>query len=204
MSLEICYGNVTQAQADWLEKACGPAPDGVPHKPGTAEPWISQLVASFVLATGARTVLECGAYRGGLHLCEIDPERMAIAKGRVLNMHDGGELGVRTYFHEGDVLQYLAGTTDTFDLAWVDDCHEKPHVAEELSLLLPRMNPGGLILGHDVWGTCDLQEVFAGFGGYSLVLPRLGSAGGVGIIQTPHPASHATFSGAIHVPLLDV
>jgi hypothetical protein len=58
MSLEICYGNVTQAQADWLEKACGPAPDGVPHKPGTAEPWISQLVASFVLATGARTVLE--------------------------------------------------------------------------------------------------------------------------------------------------
>jgi predicted O-methyltransferase YrrM len=199
MTLEIIYGNVTQGQADWMERACGPAPDGVPHKPGTAEPWISQLVASFVTATGARTVLECGAYRGGtsvylwsalwktgggdLHLCEIDPERMAIAKGRVLSMHDGGELGVHTYFHEGDVLQYLAETETRFDCAWVDDNHEKPHVAKELSLLIPKMNPGGLILGHDVIGTCDLQEVFKHFGGYSLDLPRLGSAGGVGILQ---------------------
>ena len=196
--LEICWGNVTQARADWMERAVGPAPDGVPHKPGTAEPWVSQLIASFVLATGARTVLECGAYRGGtsvylldalrklgggdLHLCEIDPERMAIAKGRVYNATNEIDM-VRVHFHEGDVLQYLAETEDRFDFAWVDDNHEKPHVFRELTLLVPKMNPGGLILGHDVIGTCDLQEVFAKFGGHSLDLPRLGSAGGIGILQ---------------------
>jgi hypothetical protein len=84
-----------------------------------------------------------------------------------------------------DVLHYLATTTDRFDLAWVDDCHEKPHVTKELTLLYPKMNPGGLILLHDVFGVCDLKTVVNQFGGYSIDLPRLGPAGGLGLIQVP-------------------
>jgi hypothetical protein len=49
--------------------------------------------------------------------------------------------------------------------------------------LIPKMNPGGLILLHDVYGVCDLQEVVKKFGGYSIKLPRLGPAGGLGVIQ---------------------
>jgi hypothetical protein len=205
MGLEIAYGNITQEQANRLEQAVGPAPDGVPHEPGGAEPWISRLVADFVIATGARTVLETGCFKGAtssyildalerlgggdLHVCEIELGRLA---GTVWRLANDSSL-VSVHPHEGDVLHYLATTEDRFDLAWVDDNHEKPHVTKELSLLIPRMNPGGIILGHDVYGSCDLQEVFAKFGGYSLNLPRLGAAGGMGLIQIPHPASLAVF-----------
>jgi SAM-dependent methyltransferase len=201
--LEVAFGNVTQEQADRLGQAAGDAPDGVPHEPGGAEPWISRLVHSFVIATGARTVLETGCFKGAtsawildalkrlgggtFHLCEIDQSRAADTYYRLYR--DEAPTDVDICFHKGDVLAYLTLTTDRFDLAWVDDCHTKPHVLKELTLLYPKMNPGGVILGHDVWGSCDLQEVFQKFGGFSLNLPRLGAAGGIGIIQLPHPES---------------
>jgi hypothetical protein len=34
-----------------------------------------------------------------------------------------------------------------------------------------------------VFGVCDLQDVVGKFGGYSIDLPRLGPAGGLGVIQ---------------------
>jgi predicted O-methyltransferase YrrM len=152
-------------------------------------------VHSFIIATGARTVLETGCFMGGtsvwimdalwrltggdFHMCEIDPERLAATEKRLYSKYPT----VSRYAHAGDVLDYLRTTEDRFDLAWVDDEHTKPHVFKELQLLLPKMNEGGLILGHDVWGSCDLQEVFQKFGGYSIDLPRLGPAGGLGIIQ---------------------
>ena len=66
----------------------------------------------------------------------------------------------------------------------VDDEHSKEHVDRELSALIPKMRrPRGLILGHDVFGSCDLQEIFAKHGGYALDFPRLGLAGGIGVLQ---------------------
>jgi predicted O-methyltransferase YrrM len=82
-----------------------------------------------------------------------------------------------------DVLSFLLQTSEKYDLAWVDDDHTKPHVTRELMALIPKMNPGGLILLHDVFGSTDLQEVVRHFGGYSIKLPRLGPAGGLGVIQ---------------------
>lgn len=206
MALDIIYGNVTQEEADQLERAAGTV-DDVPHEPGSTEPWISQLVASFVVASGARTALETGAFKGGtsvwivdalkrlgggvLHLVEIEKERAIASMDRVTM--SAGE-AVKVWYHNEDVLRFLARTEDRFDLAWVDDNHEKKHVEKELTLLYPKMNPGGLILGHDVWGSCDLQEVFRKFGGYSLNLPRLGAAGGMGIIQVPNPSRDTFFN----------
>lgn len=211
--LEVAYGNVTQEQADRLGNAAGEAPDGVPHEPGGAEPWISRLVHSFVIATGARTVLETGCFKGAtsswlvdalvrlgggkLVLCEVERDRANETARRIGLCFDMtrrvvvGEptANVLVALCNMDVLEYLRTTDERFDLAWVDDCHEKPHVEKELTLLYPKMNPGGVILGHDVWGSCDLQEVFRKFGGFSLNLPRLGAAGGLGIIQVPHPDS---------------
>ena len=195
MTLNVEHGNISEAEAERLNGAIFSEPDEVAHEPGSSEPWISQLVSDFVVARGARVVLETGSFKGAtsvwlhnalallgggeLHLCEIERGRL-LATTKRLASRSGR---VRLCYHLGDVLHYLRTTDDRFDLAWVDDCHEKPHVTKELMLLIPKMNPGGLILLHDVFGVCDLQEVVAKFGGYSIDLPRLGPAGGLGIIQ---------------------
>jgi predicted O-methyltransferase YrrM len=199
--LDITYGNTTQDEATRLGLASVAPVDAAVaahaverHHPGCTEPWISRLVGDFVVARGARTVLETGGFRGatsvylvdalhrlgGGHLtvCEIDLKRAAEIHDRLR-----GYPPVATAVLAIDVLDHLRNTDERYDLAWVDDCHEKPHVTKELMLLMPKMNPGGLILLHDVYGVCDLKTVVQQFGGYSLDLPRLGPAGGLGIIQ---------------------
>lgn len=199
MALDVSLGNIAQEEA---ARICGavPALDDYGHQPGSTEPWVSQLVASFIVARGARTVLETGCFVGGTsvwivdalirlgggeaHLCDVDPTRVKATAGRVYAAAQGRhELTVNV--HCRDILVWLRDTSDRFDLAFVDDNHEKKHVEQELTLLYPLMNPGGLILLHDVVGSCDLRTVVAKFGGYSLDLPRLGPAGGLGIIQVP-------------------
>src|SRR4051812_48738864 len=202
LGLEIAYGNVTQEQADRIGEAAGTV-FGIEHVPGSAEPWVSKLVHSFVIAIGAGTVLETGSFMGGtsswiidaltrlgggrLITCEIELDRYQKTGERLASLPRPDT--VEVVGHLADILDYLRTTEDRFDLAWVDDDHSKKHVEKELTLLYPKMNPGGIILGHDVWGTCDLQAVFAKFGGFSVNLPRLGAAGGMGVIQVPHPDS---------------
>lgn len=199
MALDVTYGNMTEAEAERLAQATG-AIDTVEHEPGCTEPWISRLVADFVVARGARCVLETGCFKGAttavivealerlgggeVWFCDVDVTRTRATMDRILPLvtdHDR----VRGYAVTADILGWLANTPERFDLAWVDDNHEKKHVRKELQLLYPKMNPGGLILLHDVYGVCDLQSVVREFGGYSLDLPRLGPAGGIGIIQVP-------------------
>jgi predicted O-methyltransferase YrrM len=158
-------------------------------------------VADFIIARGARRVLETGSFMGAttvhivdaLHrlgggeftFCEVDSYRMAVTFDRVvrfeMTLENPGKVRVGSAW---DAIEYLSKPGNTgFDLCFVDDCHEKPHVTKELMLLIPKMNPGGLILLHDVFGVCDLQDVVGKFGGYSIDLPRLGPAGGLGVIQ---------------------
>jgi predicted O-methyltransferase YrrM len=201
--LDPTFGNMTQAEADRLGAASVMPVDAVfagaamsDHQPGDTEPWVSRLVGDFVVATGARSVLETGGFRGstsvyildalrrlgGGHLtvCEIDPKRAAVVKAR---LDAASSPGLTTSVQAIDVLSFLLQTSEKYDLAWVDDDHTKPHVTRELMALIPKMNPGGLILLHDTFGVCDLQEVVKKFGGYSIKLPRLGPAGGLGVIQ---------------------
>jgi predicted O-methyltransferase YrrM len=198
MTLDVTYGNVTAEEAERLAQAAGRT-DDVPHEAGSTEPWVSRLVADFIVARGARTVLETGTFKGAttvwivdalaklgggqLFICEIDKERLAATTFRLVPFVERDNYLVGVSVTNLDVLRWLATTTNRFDLAFVDDCHEKLHVRRELELLYPKMNPGGLILLHDVFGVCDLQSVVAQFGGYSIDLPRLGPAGGLGIIQ---------------------
>ena len=201
--LDITHANISQTEADRLgEASVMPVMPDVAahamqqHQPGDTEPWISRLVGDFVVAKGARTVLETGSFQGATsvyiydalmrlgggtyYLCELDRDRVHATATRLQSLPKG----VDVVFSQGDVLQFLRTTDKRFDLAWVDDNHEKPHVSEELRLLYPKMNKGGLILLHDVFGVCDLRTVVREYGGYSIDLPRLGPAGGIGVIQT--------------------
>lgn len=169
------------------------------YESGCAEPWTSQLVTSILIASNRRNVLETGAFMGQtsawmamalerlgggtLTTIDIDAERVGQAKHRI----DGlGLTRVTVRAVHDDVLHYLQTIPDkSVGFAWIDDNHEKHHVETELRLLWPKMELGGIICGHDVWGSCNLQTVFKKYGGLALNYPRLGAAGGCGIIQVP-------------------
>lgn len=195
-SIDVTYGNISPEEAERLAKAV----DFVGDSPaGNTEPWIVKLIVALLKASGQRTVLETGAFQGAtslalqyalhdlgggsLTVCEIDPVR-ADGVDALLRVHD--ELNptvnwVVRCMDARDVIRSLA--PQSLGFAWIDDDHQKAHVAQEIELLLPKMLPGGLLVFHDVYGVCDLQEVVAAYGGYSLDLPRAGPAGGLGIIQ---------------------
>lgn len=197
--VDVTYGNISEDEASWR---CHAANDCKPfeHEPGDTETYISRLVADFVIATGALSVLETGAFRGAttawilqslgslqrghLTICEIDPSRTQALRDRF------GLAGGQLTIHEGDVLQFLRTTDQTFDLCWLDDSHEERHVRKELELLYPKMRPGALILMHDVCGVCPgnqypLGRICNEFGGYVLNIGRMGPAGGLGLIAIP-------------------
>ena len=169
------------------------------HQDGCTEPWIAQVVASLLVASGGKTVLETGAFQGtttawlalalqsmgGGHLiaCDIDAERANAVWSRLASLPIPN---VRWATFATDVLDYIRSLdTAVLDFVWLDDDHQKPHVQDEINALWPKMRGGGLIVFHDVFGSVDLQSVVRANGGYCLDLPKLGPAGGLGLIQVP-------------------
>ena len=166
---------------------------------GSAEPWIADLIAALIVANDTRVAIEVGGFEGytsahmkralarlphvtELTICEIDLAR-ANAVHAALEGVDAPAVHCRVVVEDSHAwLPTLAPAS--VDFCWLDGNHEVAHVAREVELLLPAMRPGGLICGHDVHGVCELWRVFAPHG-IALDLPRLGPAGGVGIIQTP-------------------
>ena len=172
------------------------------YEPGCTEPWVVELIAALLKANGLTTVLECGGYKGTtsawlaltleamgggvLTVAEWDAEAPERADETQARLESLAVPHVEWRVIRDDACRVIASlASESTGFAFLDDDHSKAHVQEEIELLLPKMQPGGIITGHDVWGSCDLQEVFAKFGGYSLNLPRLGLAGGLGILQVP-------------------
>lgn len=174
------------------------------HVEGSTEPWIQDVLCALLKALKREkpTVLETGGFMGHtsarllatlieigggeLTVAEWDPdapERASTVDAR-LTAH-GAAPGVRWGVLQQDAISVIRSLPDeSLDFVYLDDDHRKEHVFEEISLLLPKMRAGSLITGHDVWGQCDLQEVFARFpNSISLKFPALGPAGGLGIIQ---------------------
>lgn len=169
------------------------------YESGCAEPWTTQVVTSLLIASNERNVMETGCFTGQtsawlamalerlgggtLTTVDIDPERTAKCTERLAG------LGLTCVTHRAvtqDVLQFLPTVPDhSIGFVWVDDNHEKPHVEVETRMIWEKLKPGGLALFHDVWGSCDLQTVVKKWGGIALDLPRLGAAGGIGILQKP-------------------
>lgn len=175
----------------------------VTHVDGATEAWVQDLLCALIggLHRDHPTVLECGGFLGHtsaklaqylqdsgggtLYVVEWDPEApdradAVDARLAALELPDVTWRVIRS-----EAIQTITGFPDeSLDFAYLDDDHTKAHVHAEISALVTKMRPGGLITGHDVHGSCDLQTVFHEWGGIALDLPRLGPAGGLGIIQT--------------------
>lgn len=192
--IDCTYGNTPQDLADRMVDASWARAEP-PFVAGETEPWISEIVAALLKATGIPSALETGAFTGrtsrvlwdalqdmgGGHLtiCEIEEAR-AIAVAEALPADNTVHCTVR----QDDALSVIRSLPDhSLGLAWVDDDHTMAHVSDEVAALWSKMAPRGIIALHDVYGVCDLRKVVGAYGGFCLELPRCGPAGGLGIIQ---------------------
>lgn len=175
---------------------------------GATEPWVQQVVAALLVASGQRTVLELGCYKGftAVWLCDalqrlgggtyvgvdIEAERQALTLDRLGQLHLPD---VQYTVVQADALAVLHQTAPhSVGFCWVDDDHTPQHVAEELDTLLSptmpaeaKMVSGGLVVMHDVHGgegrMTPLHGVCTAAHGFALDLPRIGLLGGLGLIQ---------------------
>ncbi len=174
---------------------------------GSAEPWVTDILAALVRGNATRNAIEVGGFQGytsarlyaalqplpwrtTLTVCEIDPDRADLVRAAIAG--PAKALVNNASVVVANSLDWIPTLpAESIDFVWLDGNHEKQHVMFELHALLTKMAPGGLICGHDVFGSCDLQQVFAmvasqvGWCSMSLDLPALGPAGGIGIIQRP-------------------
>lgn len=169
----------------------------IAYESGCAEPWTSQLVTSLLIASNQRVVLETGGFTGQtsawlalalerlgggeLIAVDIEAERALAIQNRLEHLPLPN---VNWRVVNDDILKTIPTFPDqSIGFAWIDDCHEMAHVEREVEMLLPKMKTGGVMTFHDVYGSCDLQQVVTRWGGYCLDIPRLGRAGGLGILQ---------------------
>ncbi len=167
------------------------------YKTGATEPWIAQILYSLIVAKREPiTVLELGGYvgttsawlasaafkvNGKVIIVEVDKSRSDQIQQRLTGYWGYSE---RVLLYNEDVMTVIDRLADgCLGFAWVDDDHDKAHVAAELAALMPKMAPGGLICMHDVYGVTDLAGLCKQFGGIALDFPRIGPAGGLGLIQ---------------------
>lgn len=179
---------------------------------GSAEPYVADVLAALLRANGAGTAVEIGGFQGAtsrrlahalgqlpwdvaLTVCEIDPQRADDVRSvlaSVTRKHRDSFAVVCA-----DSLTWIPTLPDnSVDFVWLDGCHELGHVAAEIGLMLPKLAPGGILAGHDVYGSCNLQRLFSdkmrmeimygvAWPAMALDLPRMGPAGGIGLIQRP-------------------
>jgi len=172
------------------------------HQSGSTEPWIQYLVCALLLSLQRKdaTVLECGGFigktssrlattlealgGGTLIVAEWDPDAPERADLTQAALEATRCPNVQWTVRREDALSVIRSLPDeSLDYVFLDDDHSHQHVDEEIRLVYPKVRTGGLITGHDVWGSCALHEEFERYGGYALDLPRLGAAGGLGILQ---------------------
>ena len=172
---------------------------------GSAEPWVVDILAALLRGNATRTAIEIGGFEGytsrallkamqtlpwqkSLTVCELDPERAALVQA-ALSANGHCNYASVVCANSLDWIPTLPNAS--VDFVWLDGNHEQSHVWCELQELAPKLAPGGLICGHDVFGTCALWRLFeemavaTGWLGMSLNLPALSHAGGLGLIQRP-------------------
>ena len=117
-----------------------------------------QFLSFLAQAAGARRVLEVGTSNGysalwfaqavaptGGHVDSLEADRGRHEEAR-RNVAESG-LGAFVTLHHGDALQILPTLPGPFDLVFLDA--DKPQYAAYARLALPKLRPGGLLIGDD-------------------------------------------------------
>lgn len=166
------------------------------YRSGSTEPTTVEVICAMIRALQPGIVLETGTFEGcttrrmleamasyadtraaRLYSVEYDAARMDAAQSLLADSRSAYLTLVG-----GDAVQFIKEFPGTFDFAFIDDDHTASHVTQELSALLPKMNPGGVVCMHDVVGPFGLDKVCKSFGGVVLPFQRLHVAGGLGIV----------------------
>ena len=123
-------------------------------------PYEGALLAMLVRLTGARRILEIGAFTGysalcmaealpedgAILTCDIDPETSAIAQSFFDRSPRGRQIEIRL----GPALETLATLpiTARFDFVFLDA--DKENYVNYYEAALPRLRPGGLLVADNV------------------------------------------------------
>ncbi len=131
-----------------------------------------QFLNFLALALGARRILEVGASNGysalwladalrhtdgRLDTIEADPARHAAARANVA----ASGLAERVTLHHGDALQILPGLAGPYDLVFLDA--DKPQYLAYARLALPKLRPGGLLIGDDTTSLAGQMQDYLEF-----------------------------------------
>lgn len=162
---------------------------------GVTEPWTARLLTAFLGAIGGESVLEVGAsvghtsaylilalekMGGGTFVgWEPDEQRRTLANERLT------KLPVPSVSWRIEPTVSPAGfhaiSDDTFDFVWIDASHRAEDVRRDFTAAQRVVRPGGLVVGHDVFGCYPLRGIFP----VELHLAPLYSSWGIGLWQKP-------------------
>jgi predicted O-methyltransferase YrrM len=158
-----------------------------------SDPEVGKLLGILARATGARRILEIGAAIGygaiwlargapeaRVYSIDIDPERLAAARGYL--ERDGA--ADRVELIEGAALEVIHRLDGPFDLVYVDAV--KTEYRKYLDLVLPKLRVGGvMVFDNLLWGGQvaapdeDREDrdadALRAFNGYLMIHPQLQS-----------------------------
>ncbi len=103
---------------------------------------------------------------GGGEVYAIDHRADLLERTRSnfeLNKHAFPDVTLHLY--EGACPEAIALLPENLDFVFIDDLHDGEHVAKEIDLLLPKMNIGGVIAGHDTKNPPAIGDAFTTRGG---------------------------------------
>lgn len=139
-----------------------------------------QVLYALVRALRPALVLELGTYAG----CSTSHIAAALDKNRkgkliaVDNLHDGRDvsvkLGKRVEVVRAEAMDYLEGTTDTFDLIYEDLTHTRSLTAAVWRAGKVRLAKGGVMVSHDAMHLIVGEAVRNGIADAGIDKPWLG------------------------------
>lgn len=151
----VSHSSLPNDALDWLEKQTNIRTNYPRMLSGSVQ---GELLKMLVEMTGARRVLEIGAFTGYSAICmasglPADGHLDALEINDELEdlMREGWErAGVsdRITLHIGDAVETLKSLDGSFDFVFIDA--NKRQYCEYFDLVFPKLSPGGVIVADDV------------------------------------------------------
>jgi len=124
---------------------------------------VGELLASLIICTGAKRVLECGVFHGYTSLQLID----ALPKGGYYAGIDIEDLRVVKSSVTNKAIDFIVGSSTNeaiypegkFDLIFVDSMHYWDHILPEWKIVETKIADGGLICYHDTQHILDVAKL---------------------------------------------